>query len=829
MAPRKRHRTAPSPPAVVHSAARRAASAATAPAHDAGTGNGGSLPPSPYGITRRDFCTWVATAAAWTAMPGGLAHATAATPPTHGGVRVENIRSDDDLFSYIQRLQGRFDPALYRRIIGAANEFKEGDQIIGVAAADDASRRRARLLLARTRVGTLAGRPVFNDTLYDATTACLSRTAFDRIQSMTMAELRDVVLQRRASELWPVIGGLPSDVVGCLVKIMSASDLMATGRKICPTLPGTQLGARGYLGARIQPNSPTDHPEDIFWQVMSGFSYAVGDLVLGTNPVSSDPESVAAIQQTLLDIRRVFGIEGIVPHCILSHIDIQAAVEAARPGTTGIWFQSLAGSTAANGVFDLTLDKLVTYAARRDGQYGFYFETGQGADFTNGHAHGADMVIHEARKYGLARMLKETVAQAQRRAGIVPAPWVHLNDVAGFIGPEVFRTREQLVRCCLEDIVMGKLHGLTIGLDICTTLHMDISLDDLDWCMDHIMPANPAYLMALPTKMDPMLGYLTTAFQDHVRLRHRFGCKVNDAMWRFFQDLGVIDDHGRPGRHFGQPLQVWRRYCRARGDARTDAAIMSDGRRRMQAVRRRGVPLAEGHGKHAWDLQPELDEEIRSVYADGKKCIWAEIPPAFVARFPDALVLSTTARDRTDYILHPHTGEVLDPASISALNAFRLQRTSAAPVQIVVSDGLNAFAITDKGHLAPYLEALREQLAVAGLPAAPGVMMVRGGRVRAGYRIGELIYGRDADAHRHRGIIHVIGERPGSMHHTFSAYITAPTVAVWRRTGVTDHNITRVVSGIAADALAPEAAAAATVKQLKPLFKFPPNWIPEDK
>ena len=54
--------------------------------------------------------------------------------------------------------------------------------------------------------------------------------------------------------------------------------------------------------------------------------------------------------------------------------------------------------------------------------------------------------------------------------------WLHVNDVAGFIGPEVFKTREQLVRCCLEDIAMGKLHGLTIGLDICSTLHMAVSL-----------------------------------------------------------------------------------------------------------------------------------------------------------------------------------------------------------------------------------------------------------------------------------------------------------------------------------------------------------------
>ena len=60
--------------------------------------------------------------------------------------------------------------------------------------------------------------------------------------------------------------------------------------------------------------------------------------------------------------------------------------------------------------------------------------------------------------------------------------YTHFNDVAGFIGPEVFRTREQLVRCCLEDILMGKLQGLASGLDICSTLHMSVSLDDLDWC-----------------------------------------------------------------------------------------------------------------------------------------------------------------------------------------------------------------------------------------------------------------------------------------------------------------------------------------------------------
>jgi ethanolamine ammonia-lyase large subunit len=70
------------------------------------------------------------------------------------------------------------------------------------------------------------------------------------------------------------------------------------------------------------------------------------------------------------------------------------------------------------------------------------------------------MVIHESRKYGFARVLSLKFAQANAISG---RPWVHLNDRAGFIGPEVFRTREQLVRCCLEDIVMGKLHGYAWG------------------------------------------------------------------------------------------------------------------------------------------------------------------------------------------------------------------------------------------------------------------------------------------------------------------------------------------------------------------------------
>jgi ethanolamine ammonia-lyase large subunit len=598
---------------------------------------------------------------------------------------------------------------------------------------------------------------------------------------------------------------------------MDEEELIAVGSKLYHALPGTMLGARGYLGARIQPNSPTDNPEDIFWQVMSGFSYAVGDVVLGTNPVSSDPESIAIIEKTLLDILRTFGIEELIPHSVLSHIDIQAALDHQAPGTTGIWFQSLAGSTEANKVFDLTIDKLITYAQRRSGKYGFYFETGQGADFSNGQGQGVDMVTHEARKYGLARFLTHKVAEAQQRAGLAPAPWVHVNDVAGFIGPEVFRSREQLVRCCLEDIVMGKLHGLTMGLDICTTLHMDVTLDDLDWCMDRILPCRPAYLMALPTKMDPMLGYLTTSFQDHVRLRHRFGLNVNDAMWKFFQRLGVIDEQGAPSLHYGRPLWVWVQYRKAKGDTRTQEDLEAEGRERMRAVRSRGVPLAEGYGTNTWDISPALALEIRNVYSDGKECIWAALSPSFILELPTTRVLVTRSKDRTDYILHPQTGEALDSKSVLALQAYGRKRNPADMVQIVISDGLNAKAITDKGNLPPYLDALREEFKTQGISMSSELLVVRNGRVRVGYRIGEMLFGGALDSKDCRCIVHIIGERPGSMHHTFSAYITATARAMWSEPHRIDHNITKVVSGLAATTTTPHAAASATVKIIKEL------------
>lgn len=773
-------------------------------------------PATPFALRRRTFVLSLLGGVSAVAMgcepPPPPVKPTA--PCADNKVCIAEIQSGEDIFGYIDRVKGAYDHEFYKAILGAANEYKEGDESLGISADNQTTRDNARLLLANTKIGPLADKPLAGDKIYGEILNATDATVLDGQRETTMGQLKEFLLTKPEAEIKAVMVGLPSDIIGMIVKLMSNDELIKVGQTVFNPLPGTNIGAKGYMGARIQPNSPTDDPVDILWQVLNGWAFAVGDVVLGNNPVSSEVSSVHQIELTLKDALEAFNLQDIYPHCCLAHIDVQAEVEKQFPGSTALWFQSLGSTDAANATFDVTAEKMMTHAATRSGKYGLYFETGQGADATNGHGDGFDMVIHESRKYGFARALKKAVGEAQAKAGQPVAPWVHLNDVAGFIGPEIFRTKEQLVRCCLEDIVMGKLHGLPIGLDICSTLHMSVSLDDLDWCIEQIMPANPAYLMALPTKNDPMLSYLTTAYQDHVRIRKNFGYKVEDKMWDFFVNtLKVVNADGTPTQYFGNVRYVYAMYLKAKGDMRTVDAIIADPTIQpiLDGIKTRGVFMAEGTGANPWDLNPEMDKYIRFLYEDGKASIFAQLPGDFANSIANAVTVVTGSLDREDYILHPPSGERIKDSDVTALEKLRDQQAGKYDVQIMISDGLNAYAITDKDHLAPYLSAVRTALEGAGYKVAPEHIVCTSGRVRAGYHAGGILFGSIADATSRRAMVHVIGERPGSEHHAYSVYISAPSVATWKA-GTLDHDRTRVVAGIADTAYLPATAAADTVK-----------------
>ncbi len=756
----------------------------------------------PNGISRRDLLVMAGAATAGLTAYRDIARAAADV----GTIEIEEVRQGEDLFAYVSRIKGGFDHTVYRQVIGAANEFKEGDQAIGVGAKDAATRANARALLTNTKIQDLDEHPLFEDELQRLIWQTTDQAQYEKVKGWTMGQLKEFLLAESEDNIKGIMNGLTSDTIGCVPKLMSNEELIAVSQKIFNVMPGTKLGARGYMGARIQPNSPTDHPDDIVWQVFDAFSYATGDIVIGTNPVDSTVNSVATAESALKDVVDIFKLDEIIPWCVLAHIDVQGEVGERFPGTVSTMFQSLAGTDDCNKIFDITTEKILKYARAKAGErYGLYFETGQGSEFTNGAANGVDMMVLESRKYGFSRAVGIELGKVQPRGA-----WLHVNDVAGFIGPEVFKSRDQLVRCCLEDLVMGKLHGLTIGLDICTTLHMTVSLEDLDWCQDQIMPANPAYLIALPTKNDPMLSYLTTAFQDHVRIRDKFGFKVNDAMWDFYKRIGIVGEDNNYTANYGEPLWVYYQYRLAKGDGRSKDEIYAEGREKMREVEARGVDLATRHGASMWDLNPPLAVKVKSLYDDAKLSLWAELTPEFITTVPNVVPVHTLSKDRNDYIAHPTTGEALSPAAIGDIERIKASWGDVAPQgQIVISDGLNAKAIMDDGHLVPYLEEMRRLLAEAGITMSDTNIMVTSGRVRAGYRIGEMLFA-DADPNSFRGILHIIGERPGTMHHAYSVYITVAKGKRWTEKDI-DHDITRLVSNVADTALPPREAAKETL------------------
>jgi len=286
--------------------------------------------------------------------------------------------------------------------------------------------------------------------------------------------------------------------------------------------------------------------------------------------------------------------------------------------------------------------------------------------------------------------------------------------------------------------------------------------------------------------------------------------KVNDAMWEFYRRIGIVDKENRYTEHFGDPLWVYYQYCLARGDKRSRDEVYAEGWRKIKEVEERGVDIATGHGKEIWDLNPPLEVKVKSLYEDAKISLRAEFTPEFTATIPNALFLNTLSLDRDDYITHPETGEKLSPASIAAVEKLRDSWGADPPRgQIVISDGLNAKAIMDEGHLAPYLEELRKLLAEADVPMSETNIVVTSGRVRAGYRIGELLF-ENTDPHRLKGILHIIGERPGTMHHSYSVYITVTKGRTWTDKKI-DYDITRLVCNIADTALPPRDGARETV------------------
>jgi ethanolamine ammonia-lyase large subunit len=676
-----------------------------------------------------------------------------------------------------------------RRIFALASAFKEGDLAIG-GTTDDRLREDARRSLLAATIGDIR-RAVFVD---DGVTEALARSRDRRfdgdLDPLTVGRARALVLGSGGAA-WTARhrSALGSETIAAVVKVMTNDELSSAARTLFNPLDADggaiAIGSPGHFGSRIQPNSPGDDEREILFSVLEGLSYGCGDVIIGLNPAADDLDTIVRLEQLLERIVRCLDLP--TRYCVLS--DIVKQHEARARTRIDVVFQSLAGtSRALAGMVGLDVDGLADLAS---GFEALYFETGQGSEVTNGASEGVDMGTLESRTYGLARYLRHA-GRAGADADAKP-PWTIVNDVAGFIGPEVFKSGEQLERACLEDIVMAKLHGLTMGLDVCATFHMGIEPAALHRLTERIVDrAAPAYLMAVAGNADPMLGYLTTSFREHPRLRQQVGRRMTSAMEARLTALGVTHRDGEPTPGADAVARLYATYAARSGDRRASSALEDEGRRRLHELRDGGFDLGVAEPSRT-------GARLDAIYAHARRALYATVHSDVVSdASPHNVRVRTRAASRDDYIAHPSVGERLRDEDARCVAA--LYRTREPQVQIVVSDGLNADAINEQ--LRSLLPPLRRLLSDRGCHVGETDVVVENGRVRAGYEIGGLV--------RAAIVLHLIGERPGTGLNTVSAYLTygRDESGSPRWSPGLDHSATTAICGIHRRGKPPETAAA---------------------
>ncbi|WP_122089254.1 ethanolamine ammonia-lyase subunit EutB [Halalkalicoccus subterraneus] len=432
-----------------------------------------------------------------------------------------------------------------RALLAKANERKTGDELAGIAADSDAERVAAKKTLSRVTLRELRENPVVpyeEDEVTRVIQDAVREPIYERIAEWSVADFREFLVDSSTTdrEIRAIREGLTSEMIAAVTKLMSNMDLaLVSSRMTITARCNTTIGEPGTLSFRLQPNDPADNIENVLDSTREGLSYGAGDAVIGINPVVDSAENTAAI----LEATHGFIEEWEIPtqNCCLSHVTTQ--MEAVREGAPAdMLFQSLAGTEAGNDEFGVSvdlLDEADELAHRRCSSAGpnvWYFETGQGAELSGDAHEGVDQVTLESRCYGLAKRYD---------------PFL-LNTVVGFIGPEYLYDGHQVIRAGLEDVFMGKLHGIPMGIDACYTNHMEADQNDVETLAITLAAAGSNYFITVPMGDDVMLNYQSNSYHDAATLRELFDREPIEPFGEWLDEMGITEN-GRLTERAGDP------------------------------------------------------------------------------------------------------------------------------------------------------------------------------------------------------------------------------------------------------------------------------------
>ncbi|MGI6065152.1 MAG: ethanolamine ammonia-lyase subunit EutB [Bacillota bacterium] len=422
-----------------------------------------------------------------------------------------------------------------KEVLAKANEEKSGDMLAGIGAESASERVAAKLVLSRLTLEDIYNNPVIpyetdevTRVIYDG----LNMTIYNKFKNCTVGELRDYILDSDTTDedIKQLGRGLTSEMIAGVAKLMSNLDLVYASKKIRNQAHcNTTIGVPGTLAFRNQPNHPTDSIEGIMASMKEGLTFGAGDAVIGINPVEDNAETVKRQLEAIKSFMEKWEIPTQV--CILAHVTTQMkAVEKGAP--QDLFFQSIAGSQSANEAFGISAAliheayDMAMHKGTGTGPNLMYFETGQGSEISLECHHGVDEMTLEARTYGFGREYK---------------PFM-VNNVSGFIGPETIYDGREVIRADLEDLFMGKIHGLPMGIAPCYTNHMKADQNDQEIGTMLCAMAGSNYFMGVPGGDDIMLSYQDTSYHDDASVREILGLRPLPEFEKWLEKMGFMEN-----------------------------------------------------------------------------------------------------------------------------------------------------------------------------------------------------------------------------------------------------------------------------------------------
>ncbi|MCK9906472.1 ethanolamine ammonia-lyase subunit EutB, partial [Frankia sp. Cpl3] len=113
---------------------------------------------------------------------------------------------------------------------------------------------------------------------------------------------------------------------------------------------------------------------------------------------------------------------------------------------------------------------------------------------------------------------------------------------SGFIGPETLYDGRQVIRADLEDLFMGKLHGLPMGIAPTYTNHMRADQNDQEIAGMLTTLAGANFYMGVPGGDDVMLSYQDTSFHDDASLREMLGLRPLRDFEKWLEKMGIMEN-----------------------------------------------------------------------------------------------------------------------------------------------------------------------------------------------------------------------------------------------------------------------------------------------